>query len=168
MAVAAGDSAVVLAAFQDATFFTAATHRRYTALVRSCSFVAALGQNMPAEPLPGLRGAVISPGDPLLGEWDIAVLGPHFAGCLVARDLGDTGPDMTRRFEFILSHDRELTIRVAASLMSRVWPEPRTTDLPQLPLPRSCSYPRRPPPPTESGPARPAGRFYTRSSSSRG
>jgi len=41
---------------------------------------------------------------------------------------------MTRRFEFILSHDRELSIRVAASLMSRVWPEPRTADLPQLPL----------------------------------
>ncbi len=141
MAVAAGDSAIVLAAFQDATFFTPATRRRYAGLVRSCSFVAALGRGMPAEPLPGLRGAVISPGDPLLGEWDIAVLGPHFAACLVARDLGDTGPDMTRRFEFILSHDRELTIRVAASLMSRVWPEPRNTDLPQLPLPRGLLLP---------------------------
>ncbi len=133
---AAGDSAIVLSAFQDATFFTPATRRRYTGLVRSCAFVAALGEGMPAEPLPGLRGAVIGPSDPLRGEWDIAVLGPHFAACLVARDLGDTGPDMTRRFEFILSHDRELTIRVAASLMARVWPEPRTADLPQLPLPR--------------------------------
>ncbi len=141
MAYAAGDSAIVLAAFQDATFFTPATRRRYTGLVRSCSFVAALGQGMAAEPLPGLRGAVITPGDPLLGEWDIAVLGPHFAACLVARDLGDTGPDLTRRFEFILSHDRELTIRVAASLMSRVWPEPRTADLPQLPLPRGLLLP---------------------------
>jgi len=141
MAYAAGDSAIVLSAFQDASFFTPATRRRYTGLVESCSFVAALGQGMPAEPLPGLRGAVINPGDPLLGEWDIAVLGPHFAACLVARDLGDTGPDMTRRFEFILSHDRELTIRVAASLMSRVWPETHTTDLPQLPLPRGLLLP---------------------------
>ena len=117
------------------------TRRRYAGMVRSCSFVAALGRGMPAEPLPGLRGAVISPGDPLRGEWDIAVLGPHFAACLVARDLGDTGPDMTRRFEFILSHDRELTIRVTASRMSRVWPEPRTADLPQLPLPRGLLLP---------------------------
>ena len=141
-AQAAGDSAIVLSAFQDATFFTPATRRRYTGLVRSCSFVAALGEGMATEPLPGLRGAVIGPGDPLLGEWDIAVLGPHFAACLVARDLGDTGPDMTRRFEFILSHDRELTIRVAASLMSRVWPEPRTlSSLPQLPLPRGRPLP---------------------------
>jgi hypothetical protein len=33
----------------------------------------------------------------------------------VAQDLGDSGPDMQRRFAFVLSHDRELTIRVAAS-----------------------------------------------------
>jgi len=160
MAYAAGDSAIVLAAFQDAIFFTPATRRRYTGLVRSCSFVAALGRGMPAEPLPGVRGAVIDPGDPLLGEWDIAVLGPHFAACLVARDLGDTGPDMTRRFEFILSHDRELTIRVAASLMSRVWPEPRTTDLPQLPLPRGLLLPATVPPTAiavAAGPPRSAG-----------
>jgi diguanylate cyclase (GGDEF)-like protein/PAS domain S-box-containing protein len=149
-AYAAGDSAIVLAAFQDAAFFTPATRRRYAGLVRSCSFVAALGEGMPAEPLPGLRGAVISPGDPLRGEWDIAVLGPHFAACLVARDLGDTGPDMTRRFEFILSHDRELTIRIAASLMSRVWPEPRTADLPQLPLPRGLLLPSPRPSPSPS------------------
>ena len=48
---------------------------------------------------------------------------------------------MNRRFEFILSHDRELTIGVAASLMSRVWPEARTADLPQLPLPRARLLP---------------------------
>jgi len=143
-ALAAGESAIVLAAFQDATFFTPATRRRYHELVRSCSFVAALGEGMPAEPLPGLRGAVISADDPLRGEWDIAVLGPHFAACLVSRDLGDTGPDMSRRFEFILSHDREITIRVAASLMSRVWPEPRTSVLPQLPLPRGLLLPHPP------------------------
>ena len=135
---AAGDSAVVLAAFQDAEYFTPATRRRYAGLVRSCSFVAALGQGMPPEPAPGVRGAVLPAGDPLLGEWDIAVLGPHFAACLVARDLGDTGPDMDRRFQFVLSHDRELTIRVAASLMSRVWPGHAVTDLPaSATLPRS-------------------------------
>ncbi len=133
-ATAAGESAIVLATFQDARFFTPATRRRYTALASRCSFVAALGEDMPVEPLPGVRGAVLQPGDPLLGEWDIAVLGPHFAATLVARDLGDDGPDMQRRFEFVLSHDRELTIRVAASLMTRVWPRGAGVDLPQLPL----------------------------------
>lgn len=33
------------------------------------------------------------------------------------------GPYSERRFEFVLSHDRELAIGVALALMSRVWPD---------------------------------------------
>ncbi|GAB3681607.1 diguanylate cyclase domain-containing protein [Angustibacter aerolatus] len=138
---AAGDSAIVLSAFQDVRFLTPATKRRYAALAESCAFVAALGEDVPADPLPGVRGGALTGRDPLLGEWDIAVLGPHFAACLVARDLGDEGPDMERRFEFVLSHDRELTIRVAGSMMTRVWPEPPVADLPQLPVTRVGALP---------------------------
>ena len=138
---AAGESALVLAAFQHAQFFTPDTRRRYAELARSASFVGALGEAMPAEPLPGVRGAVLTSGDPLRGEWDVAVLGPHFAATLVARDLGDAGPDRERRFEFVLSHDRELTISVAQSLMSRIWPEPRSIDLPALPGPAAVHLP---------------------------
>jgi len=50
---------------------------------------------MGAEPAPGVRGAALSGDDVLRGEWDLAVLGPHFAGALVARDLGDAGPTST-------------------------------------------------------------------------
>ena len=50
------------------------------------------------------------------------MLGPHFSGVLVARDLGDAGPDMNRRFEFVLSHDRALTVTVAQALMARIAP----------------------------------------------
>jgi hypothetical protein len=46
------------------------------------------------------------------------------AASLVARDLGDDGPDAERRFEFVLSHDRTLAIQVAAALLARVWPRP--------------------------------------------
>ena len=77
---------------------------------------------MPPGPLPGIRGCVLDPADPLVGEWEIVVVGPHFAATLVARELGDSGPDIERRFEFVLSHDRELAIQVALALMSRVWP----------------------------------------------
>lgn len=121
-AIAAGESAVILATFQDASFFTPATRRRYTQLARNAAFVGALGQGMPPEPLPGVRGSVLDPTDPLVGEWDIVVVGPHFAATLVARDLGDTGPDSERRFEFVLSHQRDLAIQVALTLMARVWP----------------------------------------------
>jgi hypothetical protein len=38
----------------------------------------------------------------------------------VARDLGDDGPDGERRFEFLLTFDRDLVVDVAAALIGRV------------------------------------------------
>ena len=133
-AIRSGEATVVLSTFQDASFFTPSTRRRYAKLARSAAFVGALGHGMPPEPLPGVRGGVITEFDPLIGEWDIAVVGPHFAATLVARDLGDDGPDAERRFEFILSHDRELAIAVASSLMTRISAKPQRTDLPSSEL----------------------------------
>ncbi len=121
-ALASGESGVVISTFQDAGFFTPATRARYQELAERLTFVAALGAAMTGEPAPGVRGGVLMPGDPLLGEWDIAVLGPHFAGALVARDLGDTGPDRSRRFEVAITHDRSLVVDVATTLMSRITP----------------------------------------------
>lgn len=54
----------------------------------------------------------------------MAVIGPHFAACLVARDLGAGGPDLQRPFEFVLSHHRELAINVATALFSRIARKP--------------------------------------------
>jgi DICT domain-containing protein len=56
------------------------------------------------------------------GEWDIAVIGPHYAAALVARDVGDAGPDHLRRFDYVLTHDRELVVQVASRLMGRMQP----------------------------------------------
>ena len=122
-AVHAGESTVVLATFQHAEFFTPRTRERYQHLARRTAFVGALGAGMPAVPALGVRGGVLDLGDPLIGEWDLAVVGPHFAATLVARDLGDSGPDRLRRFEFVLSHDRDLAIQVALALMTRVCPQ---------------------------------------------
>ena len=79
-----------------------------------------IGAGVGAEPEPGVRGADLAPDDPLRLEWDMVVVGPHFAVALVARDLGDTGPDAERRFEYVLTHDRDLVIEVAADLMARM------------------------------------------------
>jgi EAL domain-containing protein (putative c-di-GMP-specific phosphodiesterase class I) len=125
-AMRSGESAVVLASFQDASFFTPDTRIRYARLVESAAFVGALGSGMPSDPMPGVRGGHLDVSDPVIGEWDIAVVGPHFAATLLARDLGDNGPDGDRRFKFLLSHDRELAIAVATSLISRIAPEVNT------------------------------------------
>jgi DICT domain-containing protein len=115
-----GHHAVVVAAFQHADYFTPASARRYTRLAESAAFVGVLGEGLAATPAPGARGGHLDPADPLRGEWDVAVVGPHFAATLVARDLGDTGPDHTRRFEYLLSYDRDLAVAVARTLMARL------------------------------------------------
>ncbi len=91
-AYAAGENTVVLAAFQLADFFTPAIHRRYADLGRHSAFVGALGVGMPSQPAPRVRGGNLDADHPLHGEWDITVIGPHFAGALIARDIGDDGP----------------------------------------------------------------------------
>ena len=115
-----GPHAVVISTFQHARHFTPATARRYAMLAQRTALTAVLGEGIGSEPARGVRGIGLGADDVLVGEWDVAVLGPHFAGALVARDLGDTGPDADRRFEFVLTFDRELVADVAAALIARI------------------------------------------------
>jgi EAL domain-containing protein (putative c-di-GMP-specific phosphodiesterase class I) len=115
-----GPSAIILSAFQEASHFSAKTLRRYERLARESTFVVALGVGMPARPALGVRGANLDPSDPLRGEWSVVVLGPHFAGALAAVDLGDTGPDMDRRFGYALTYDRPTVVEAARTLTRRV------------------------------------------------
>jgi EAL domain-containing protein (putative c-di-GMP-specific phosphodiesterase class I) len=117
-----GTAAVLLSAFQTAERFTPTTRRRYEGFARHASLVAALGVGIAPEPAPGVRGAALEPDDTLRDEWSVVVVGPHQAGALVARDLGDTGMDRERRFEFALTYDRDLVVDAANALLSRVQP----------------------------------------------
>jgi hypothetical protein len=119
-AKAQSDPPVVLAAFQTADRFTPALARRYAALADSCPFVGALGAGLPAVPATGVSGADLAPDDPLRGEWTVVVVGPHYAGALIARDLGDDGPDRERRFEFMITHHRDTVVAAGRSLMGRI------------------------------------------------
>ncbi|TKJ19929.1 EAL domain-containing protein [Blastococcus sp. CCUG 61487] len=138
-AVRVGETCVVAATFQEARHFTTATERRYAGLAAATGFVCAVGEGLDEEPLPGIRGATLDPADPVRGEWDLAVLGPHFSAALLARDLGSTGPDLEREFEYALTYERTTVIRATRELLSRV--APRRTDatppLPAVPRPRT-------------------------------
>jgi EAL domain-containing protein (putative c-di-GMP-specific phosphodiesterase class I)/DICT domain-containing protein len=118
-----GELAVVVAAFEEKRFFTPASGRRYQRLAASAAFVGALGAGLPVEPVPGVRGADLESDDPVLGEWDIAVVGPHFAAALVGRDLGSDGADEDRPFDFVLTYERDLVLEISRSLMSRLLPQ---------------------------------------------
>jgi EAL domain-containing protein (putative c-di-GMP-specific phosphodiesterase class I) len=117
-----GEETVVLSTFQDVRFFTDATRRRYEQLGRHAALVGALGMGMPPGPAQGVRGADLDRSDPLSGEWDVIVISPSFAGAFVARDLGDTGPDPERRFDFFVTYDRDLVRSAAVPLMARLLP----------------------------------------------
>jgi EAL domain-containing protein (putative c-di-GMP-specific phosphodiesterase class I) len=116
---AAGDAAVLLSAFKHASAFSPDARVRYAGLARSVAFCGVLGQDMPSEPAPGVRGALVHPSDPLRLESTVAVVSPHFAAALTAHDLGEEAPE-DRRYEFVLTYERELAVAAAASLMARV------------------------------------------------
>ena len=121
-AIRQGPACVVAVTFQDARHFTPGTARRYGRLAEAVGFVCVLGEDLPAEPVARVRGAQLPPGDALRGEWDLVVLSPHFAAALLARDLGDEGPDRERRFDFAVTYRRDVVIRAANALLARVAP----------------------------------------------
>jgi len=123
-----GETCVVAATFQEARHFTPATTARYRDLADRVGFVAAIGEGLPQTPVEGVRGADLDPDDPIRGEWDIAVIGPHFAAALLARDLGDHGLDLERTFEFALTYDREVVAAAARALLARVAPRVAVPD----------------------------------------
>jgi hypothetical protein len=112
---------VLLACFQEARHFTARTAVRFERVAVHSPLVAALGVGLAAEPAPGVRGASLGD-DRLRGEWNVVVVGPHRAAALVARDLGDDGPEPERRFDFAVTHDRRLAVEAARSLLRRLAP----------------------------------------------
>ena len=118
----AAEPGVLLACFQEARHFTSSTRARFGRLAKRAALTGAVGVGMPVTPVPGVRGAALRADDPLRGEWDVIMVGPHFAAALVAKDRGDDGPDDDRRFDFVITHDRDLVVRAAQPLLDRLAP----------------------------------------------
>ncbi len=118
------DPPVVLSTFQRARHFTPLSAGRYARLARRSALVAALGTDMGAEPISRVRGGALEPGDPLSMEWNVVVVGPHFAGALLAceeaRPEDATVPDGERMFRYVVTHDRDLVVQAARSLLRRL------------------------------------------------
>jgi DICT domain-containing protein len=115
---------VLLACFQDGRYFTGPSAERFARIAGHSPLVASFGAGLSDEPAPGVRGASLSDGDPLLGEWNVIVVGPHRAAALVARDVGEHTRDGERQFDFALTHDRSLVVEAARSLLRWLAPVP--------------------------------------------
>ena len=113
---AMGRSAVVVGAFEGEERFDDAARRRYAELAREVAFCGAVGTGMPEEPATGVRGGRIHEADPLAREWTVAVVSPHASVALTASDPGTGGG----RYDYALTHDRELAAAATAALMARI------------------------------------------------
>ncbi len=116
-----GRTAVLVASFDRERRFTDGLRARYEELGRRLAFCAIVGHGVPVDPAPGVRGGPIVPGDPLGGEWAIAVVGPHYAAALVALEREGDGPHTGGAvYDYVLTYDRGLAAAVAAALTARV------------------------------------------------
>lgn len=112
---------IVLGAFQHRRFFTPHTAVRYAELVERCELVGAVAAGLGVPSIPALRTADLHPDHPLCREWTVVVVGPHVAAALIAREVDeDVTGDHERRFDYVLTHDRDLVVGAARSLAQHI------------------------------------------------
>ena len=120
-----GETCVVAATFQEARHFTPATALRYRDLVERAAFVCALGEGLPVEPLPGVRGPRSPRATRCAASGTSSWSAPTSAPPCWPATSGREGPDLDRAFEYALTYDRETVVRAAHALLTRVTPLPR-------------------------------------------
>lgn len=116
LAVAADSPPIVLATVQKHDNFSAPTSAMYTAIAGRSPLVAVFGEDIPDDLGSGIRGVRLDPGDPLAQEWIIVVIGADTSAGLIAREL----PGQERRFEVVMTFDRERVATAARSLLDRL------------------------------------------------
>ncbi|MFD0925410.1 EAL domain-containing protein [Williamsia deligens] len=118
-ASAAGTAVVVLGTFQHARHFTALTADRWRELSGRAGLAGVYGVGL-ANMIDGnVQHAPLEPDDPLVDEWNVAVLGPHFCALLSARDLHVEADDLERTFDFVQSYDRVTVTQAVHSILTR-------------------------------------------------
>ncbi len=120
--VNATEPTVLLTTFEHGRHFDAGTRVRYHSLASHAILTATFAENMPLEPGPGIRGCPLLPGDPLIGEWNVIVIGSKFAGAVLARQTRDAAEEHDREFDVIVSYDRDMILEAARPLLERLVP----------------------------------------------
>ncbi len=123
----AGGARTVLVTFQDRRHLSPSSRASYARIARSGASVHAFARGLVSDYAPtsdGLVTVALMPGDPVVGEWDIVVLGPGGGTAFVARDLQPdapvTGADLDRPFAWARTDDPRLVREAADALLARV------------------------------------------------
>jgi EAL domain-containing protein (putative c-di-GMP-specific phosphodiesterase class I) len=112
--------AVLLSSFEVAANFTPGIRRRYERLAQHTVLAGVLGQDMLTHPGLGLRGGDLDSDDPLCREWTVIVLGSQLAAALIAHRIDNSLPTGAGQFAAIITHDRDLVVAAARSVLSRL------------------------------------------------
>lgn len=124
LASAAESPPMVLAALQEEKNFSGVTADTYRGLAVRSPLVVVLASGIPASPCPGVRGVHLEPGDPVLREWVVLVLGPDIAAGLIAREHrrlgGGDGLERDERFDMVMTFDRDLVTAAARGMLERI------------------------------------------------
>ena len=120
----ASDPPILLTALQSAQRFTGRTRRDYRDFAARSPLVAVFGEHLPTDLGPGVRQVGLGSGEALTREWIVLALGPHTAVALIAREREDdtenTRRDGDRRFDFIITYDRNIVTAAACNLLDRI------------------------------------------------
>ncbi len=121
----ASEPIILLATFQQAHRFNAATRRRYGDLAANTVLTVVFGTDMDPDPAPNVRGYALAPDDPLITDWTVITIGSSLTRGVFARESATERP---RTFDVIVSDDRDLVLAAARQLIDRITPRsPRGT-----------------------------------------
>lgn len=117
-----GASGVVISTIQDSRFYNSLTREIYRGLADDLAMVGVIGAGMFDLPASRVMEASIDRDDPPCAEWDVLTISPYYCGAMVARDLGDSGPDLQRRFQYCITHDADVIAEAALPLIKLIAP----------------------------------------------
>jgi hypothetical protein len=115
-------SSVLLAAFQNRKYFSAAKQWRYQELSQSNALTVVVGKDLDVHSESRYQTLPLSSDSRLGREWVVIVINPYYAAAFVAQDCGDSGPDHERRFDYIYTHDRDAVIAAARCYLQELKP----------------------------------------------
>lgn len=115
-----GPPGLLLETFEAGLGRSPSSQQRLRQLAGRAAFLAVLGDGIEAMEGPAVRTSTARPADPVGREWNVIVLGPHYAVAVTARAIDQpmTGPD--RRYEYAITHDRDLIVHASAVLWARL------------------------------------------------
>lgn len=122
LSITADSPPIVLATVQKHDNFQSATSTMYTTIAERSPLVAVFGEDLPGDLGNGIRGVRLEPDDPLAQEWVIVVIGSDSSAGLIARELPPPPgtPDRDRRFEVVITFDRQRVATAARCLLDRL------------------------------------------------